>query len=160
MNPWCDVPIRELTAQARGQPIIAAVFDYWCGLNGGRAPTRPSFDFMKVYRCAPYLLMAEQVAVGRFKFIYCGTWVAENFPLDLTGKTYATESPRVSHVDWPSFFSEVIDTPCVRFGNAPIDWPSRDFSDIDYGVFPLSDADGQIRFALACLVFNERAWPR
>ncbi|MDX2145834.1 MAG: hypothetical protein SFV19_20950 [Rhodospirillaceae bacterium] len=160
MAGHCNIPIREYSERARDHPIIASVFDYWCGLSDGRAPAKAAFDFMKVYQCAPYLLMAERNEPQRYKFIYCGTWVAENFPLDLTGKTYAADSPRVSRVEWPSFFSEVIDTPCVRFGNAPIDWPSRDFADIDYGVFPLCDTDGKLRYALACLVFNERPWPR
>jgi hypothetical protein len=86
--------------------------------------------------------------------------VAENFPLDLTGKTYAADSPRVSRVNWPGFFRDVIETPGVNFGHEQIDWPNRDFSDIDYGLFPLCDGAGQVRFALACLIFNERPWPR
>jgi hypothetical protein len=139
---------------------MADVFAYWRSLNVGTVPPKSRFDFMAIYRNAPHLLMAERLATGLFRFVYCGTWVAENFPLDLTGKTYTADSPRVSRVPWPVFFAEVIDTPCVRFGNEPIDWPNREFSDIDYGIFPLCNDDGKICYALACLVFIERPWPR
>lgn len=143
-------------AEAEADPLINRVHGYWRALNGGRMVARKAFDFMAIYREAPYLLMAERQGPATFKFVYCGTEVAEHFPLDLTGKSYGPDTPRISKVPWPILFTSVIDTPCVRFGKQTIDWAGPRYSKILYGVFPLSDDSGNGRYALASLVFSGR----
>jgi hypothetical protein len=133
---------------------IAAVRAYWEKLGSGAMPTKRAFDFMQVYKQAPHLLMAERTAPGAFKFIYCGTLIADNFPLDLTGKSYAPDTPRVSKIPWPRLFASALDVPCVGFGEMPVDWPGAKFAYARFGVFPLSDDSGAARYALACLVFG------
>ncbi|GEM_PF-6283807 len=104
MTIECQIPIRELDAEAARHPTISELFTYWRSLNQGLPPTRKSFDFMSVYSVAPNLLMAEHVDKFAFRFIYCGTFVADNFPLDLTGKIFTPQTARISQVNWPSFF--------------------------------------------------------
>lgn len=111
---------------------------------------------MVVYRQAPNLLMAERIVRATFKFIYCGTTVAENFPVDLTGKHFWPEAPRVSKVPWPILFNSVLDGSCIRFGTQAIDWPGPKFSLIHFGVFRLAGDDGPERYALATFVFVGR----
>ncbi len=151
-----DVPIRNLDAEAENHPVISEVFTYWCGLNNGQPPPRTLFDFMSIYGAAPNLLMAERVDDRSFRFIYCGTFVADNFPLDLTGKVFTPQTARVSQVNWPEFFVEAIETPCIRFGREPVDWPNDEYKEVIYGVFPLAGDDGICTFALACLIFLEK----
>lgn len=139
---------------AEAEPEIAAVRAYWIKLCGGDVPAKRAFDFMGIYKQAPHLLMAERIAATEFKFIYCGTLIAENFPLDLTGKSYRPDTPRVSKVPWPRLFSTTLDTPCLRFGEMPIDWPGPKFGYARFGTFPLADDTGTPRYALACLVFG------
>jgi hypothetical protein len=149
-----EIAVRH--AEAEADPVIAAVHDYWRQLAGGGLPARKAFDFMAVYRQAPHLLMAERIDRATFKFIYCGTTVAENFPVDLTGKRFGPETPRVSKVPWPVLFNSVLDGACIRFGAQAIDWPGPKFSLIHFGVFPLAGDDGPARYALASLVFVGR----
>ena len=156
MSKACQIPIKELDPEAARHPKITDLFDYWCGLNNGHPPARKAFDFMSVYHTAPNLLMAERVDERSFKFIYCGTFVADNFPLDLTGKVFTPQTARISRVNWPGFFSESILTPSIRYGREPVDWPNDVYKEILYGVFPLAGEDGQCAFALACLIFLEK----
>ena len=141
---------------AGSHPVIQAVFSYWCSLNAGDPPKRSAFEFMDVYQQAPHLLMSERVAPRTFSFIYCGTRVADNFPLDLTGKTYGPDSVEASQIPWFDYKSLVLDTPCIRFGRDRLDWPNTEYDDILSGIFPLTDDEGAFRFPLACLVFLER----
>lgn len=143
-------------AEAEGDAVVAAVHAYWRGLIGGGVPPRKTFDFMAVYQHAPHLLMSERVDRETFKFVYCGTAVAENFPLDLTGKSYGPETPRVSKVPWPTLFNSVLDIPCVRFGKWPIDWAGPRYAAVLFSACPLSGDDGAPRFALATLRFVGR----
>ena len=108
---------------------------------------------MDVYQQAPHLLMSERIAPRTYSFIYCGTHVAENFPLDLTGKIYGPDSVEVSQIPWFDYKTEVLDEPCIRFGRGPLDWANTDFDVILSGIFPLTDDDGACRYPLACLVF-------
>jgi hypothetical protein len=147
------VSVRSFDDDAPRQPLIAGVHAYWTSLNGGAVPKRRDFDFMAVYKTAPNLLMAERLEGGAFRFIYCGTFIAENFPLDLTGKVFTPATPRVSQVRWPVFFTEAITLPCIRFSREPVDWPNDDYAEVLNGVFPLADDPGTPAFALACLVF-------
>lgn len=149
-----DVTVGVSHRDAEAEPVIMAARAYWRSVNGGRVPVKKTFDLMNVYRQAPHLLMAERIGPAEFKFVYCGTLVAENFPLDLTGKSYGPDTPRVSKVPWPQFFSTTLDGPCLRFGEMPIDWPGPKFAYARYGTFPLADDAGVPRFALACLVFG------
>lgn len=149
-----DVPVAVPHAEAEAEPVIGAVRTYWENLSGNGIPLKKSFDFMEIYRQAPHLLMTERIAPGEFKFIYCGTVVAENFPLDLTGKSYGPETPRMSNVPWPRLFSATLDQPGLRFGVMPVDWPGPKFAFARYGAFPLADDAGMPRYALACLVFG------
>lgn len=55
---------------------------------------------MNIYQQAPHLLMSERVVPKTFSFIYCGTHVAENFLLDLTGKTFGPDSLEASRIPW------------------------------------------------------------
>jgi hypothetical protein len=153
----CQIPLQVLDVEAVTNPMIGALCDYWCALAAGLPPDRALFDFMKIYKVAPNLLMAERVAPETFKFIYCGTAVAENFPRDLTGATYGPTTPRVSRVDWPIFFSEVLDGPCLRYGRVSIDWANEEHRDIIYGACPLTGKDGRPVYAVACLVFLPRS---
>jgi hypothetical protein len=148
------VPVAAAYAEAEAVPAIAGVRDYWRGLNGGRLPARRAFDFMAVYRQAPHLLLAQRTEPFRYSFVYCGTVVAENFPLDLTGKSYGPDTPKVSKVPWPRLFTAAIDGPAVHFGRWTIDWPGPRFEHVSFGVFPLSGDDRRPQFALACLVFG------
>lgn len=155
------IAIVEAHPAARSAPQIARVERYWRSLNDGNPPAKASFDFMSLYKLAPNMLMAERMggdgaAPAAFRFIYCGTFVAENFPLDLTGKTFGPTTPRTSQVPWPLFFGESLARPCLRFGREPIDWPNREYYAIDYGVFPLTGADRKPRYALACLIFIQK----
>lgn len=156
MNAIDAIDIAARHAAAEADPIIAAVHAYWRGLNGGGVPARKAFDFMAIYREAPNLLLAECQQGATYRFIYCGTTVADNFPLDLTGKSYGPDTPRISKVPWPRLFSSVIDTPCIRFGEHSIDWPGPKFSQILFGAFPLADDAGRARFAMTALAFAGR----
>jgi len=157
MAPACQIPINVLDMDAATDPVIATVCDYWCSLNGGRPPPRKAFDFMAVYKAAPHLLMAERIGPGSFKFIYCGTFVANNFPLDLMGKTFTPQTARMSRVNWPGFFTETLDTPCLRYGREPVDWPNDEYGEIIYGTFPLTDEQGRGSHSLGCLVFVKKS---
>jgi|DEB0MinimDraft_6_1074348.scaffolds.fasta_scaffold64615_2 hypothetical protein len=148
------IEIRCLDDEARDHPVLSALQDYWCSLNGGAPPRRKAFEFMDVYQLAPHLLMSERIAPRTFTFIYCGIHVAENFPLDLTGKTFSPDSVEVSRIPWFDYKSEALDVPCIRYGRDAFDWPNVDFDTILYGVFPLSDADGKMIYPLACFVFQ------
>ncbi|NKB44896.1 MAG: PAS domain-containing protein [Alphaproteobacteria bacterium] len=139
--------------EARAHPVIVAAAAYWTGLNGGRIPSRSQFEFMDIYQVAPHLLLSERVAPQTFTFIYCGTHVADNFPLDLTGKTFDPDKVKASRIPWFNYKSEALDEPCIRYGCDQFDWPNLDFNTILSGIFPLSDNDGVPRFSLACLVF-------
>lgn len=110
-GPAVSLPIHSFDIEAERHPLISEVFTYWRGLNKGRPPPRKLFDFMSIYGTAPNLLMAERVDDRSFRFIYCGTFVADNFPLDLTGKIFTPQTARVSQVNWPGFFVEVMETP-------------------------------------------------
>ena len=153
----CQIPIHILDIEAATDSVIAEVMDYWCGLNDGLPPARKAFEFMAVYKAAPHLLMAERIAPAMFRFIYCGTFVAENFPLDLTGKTFAPDTMKVSGVNWPSFFTDALDTPCLRYGRENLDWPNDEYGQITYGVCPLTDDGNRPAFALACLTFVKKS---
>lgn len=152
--PRIDVQIES--EDARDHPIIAAVTQYWASLSGGTPPPRSQFDFMAIYKAAPYLLMSERVAPRTFRFIYCGTQVAENFPLDLTGKTFGPDNVEASRIPWFEYKSQSLDQPCVRYGCDELDWPSFDFDTILSGVFPMTDDEGVLKHPLACLVFLNR----
>lgn len=141
-------------AGAEAEPEIATVRAYWEKLGSGGVPTKRAFDFMQVYKQAPHLLMAEQVGPQAFKFVYCGTVIAEHFPLDLTGKSYGPDTPRVSKIPWPRLFATTLSQPCLRFGEMPIDWPGPKFAYARFGTFPLGDDSGTPKYALACLVFG------
>ena len=153
----CQIPLQVLDVDAVTHPVIAGLCDYWCALADGTPPARAQFDFMRIYKVAPHLLMAERVEPGTFKFIYCGTTVADNFPRDLTGATYGPTTPRVSRIDWPVFFGEVLDQPCLRYGRERIDWPNAEYKDIIYAACPLVGKDGRPSYVVACLVFVPRS---
>ncbi|MDX2223817.1 MAG: hypothetical protein SFV21_13785 [Rhodospirillaceae bacterium] len=155
MTTGLELAVLQRFAESEADPVIAAVGDYWRGLARGALPPRRSFDFMAIYRHAPHLLMAERAADQAFRFVYCGTLVAENFPIDLTGRTFGPDTPRVSKVPWPRMFGGVLDTPGVLYGRMPIDWPNPRHRSIAFGIFPLADDTGAARFALACLCFEE-----
>ncbi len=157
MAQSCQIPIQVLDVEAATDAVIASVCDYWASLNGGKPAPRRAFEFMEVYKAAPHLLMAERVGDHAFKFIYCGTAVAHNFPLDLTGKIFSPETMRVSGIRWPMFFSQVLDTPCLRYGREPIDWPNDEYAEIIYGICPLTSDTGVPSHVVACLVFVERS---
>ncbi|MBT4741282.1 MAG: PAS domain-containing protein [Rhodospirillaceae bacterium] len=143
--------------EARAHPVIATAAAYWAGLNTGSMPRRSHFEFMDIYQTAPHLLMSERIAPQTFAFIYCGTHVADNLPLDLTGKTFDPANVEVSGIPWFNYKSEALDGPCIRYGCDQLDWPNLDFDIILSAVFPLSDDDGEPRFPLACLVFLNSA---
>jgi len=140
--------------EARNHPVIAAATHYWCGLNNGMPPQRSQFDFMAIYKVAPHLLMSERIADRTFSFIYCGTQVAENFPLDLTGKTFSPENVEASRIPWFEYKSQSLDAPCVRYGCDHMDWPNLDFDTILSGIFPMTNNESVLTFPLACLVFQ------
>jgi hypothetical protein len=153
----CQIPLQVLDVEAVTNPAIGALTDYWCTLAAGKPPDRTAFDFMKIYKTAPNLLMAERVAPETFKFIYCGTAVAENFPRDLTGATYGPMTPRVSRIEWGGIFKEVLDAPCMRYGRERIDWPNDEHRDIIYAACPLLGKDGRPTYVVTCLVFVLRS---
>lgn len=153
----CRIPLQVKDAEAAVHPTIAALCDYWCTLAEGQPPPRPAFDFMKIYKVAPNLLMAERLAPQTFKFVFCGTTVANNFPRDLTGLTYGPATPRISHVDWPDFFGDVLDTPCLQYGRVAIDWPNEEHRTIIYGACPLLGKGGRPDYVVSCLVFVQRS---
>ncbi len=150
------IDVRCHDDEARAHPLLSELQDYWCGLNNGAPPPRKAFEFMEVYKLAPHLLMSERVAPRTFTFIYCGTHVAENFPLDLTGRTFGPDSVEASRIPWFDYKSEALDGPCIRYGRDAFDWPNTDFDTILYGVFPLTDDDGNAVFPLAGFVFEAR----
>lgn len=153
----CQIPLQVLDVEAVTNPMIGALCDYWCTLAAGHPPDRALFDFMRIYKVAPNLLMAERVAPETFRFVYCGTTVADNFPRDLTGATFGPTTPRMSRVDWPVFFSDVLDGPCLRYGRASIDWANEEYRDILYGACPLLGKNRQPAYVVACLVFLQRS---
>ena len=153
MNGSPAITIHCHDGDARTHPVISDLLDYWSSLNKGTPPKRTAFEFMAIYKIAPHLLMSERIAPKTFAFIYCGTHVADNFPLDLTAKTFGPDNVEASRIPWFDYKSEVLDTPCIRFGRDRFDWPNLDFDTILSGVFPLTDDDGMLRYALACLVF-------
>lgn len=153
----CQIPLQVLDVEAVTHPMIGVLTDYWCSLAEGKPAPRTAFDFMKIYKVAPNLLMAERLGHKTFKFIYCGTAVAENFPRDLTGATYGPATPCVSRIDWPVSFSIVLDEPCVRYGRVRIDWANAEHRDIIYGACPLLGKDGRPAYVVTCLVFVERS---
>lgn len=157
MSQNCQIPLQILDLEAATNPLIGALCDYWCSLGAGHPPPRSAFDFMSIYKVAPNLLMAERVGRETFKFVYCGTAVADNFPRDLTGAIYGPTTPRVSRVDWPVFFSTVLDEPCLRYGRELIDWPNEENRDIIYGACPLLGKDGRPTYVVTCLVFVQRS---
>ncbi len=153
----CQIPLQVLDVEAVTNPVIGTLCDYWCTLAAGNPPHRTAFDFMKIYKVAPHLLMAERIAPETFKFIYCGTVVADNFPRDLTGATYGPTTPRVSRIDWQVFLSEVLDVPCLRYGRESIDWANEEHRDIIYGSCPLLGKDGRPTYVVTSLVFQRRS---
>ena len=148
-----SIPVNNHNDEARLHPVIDAVQTYWFSLNKGRPPKRKAFEFMDVYQHAPHLLMSERVAPRTFSFIYCGTHVAENFPLDLTGKTFGPDSVEASQIPWFDYKTEALDEPCIRFGRDSLDWANTDFDVILFGIFPLTGDEGICRYPLACLIF-------
>jgi len=148
------IEIRCHDEAARDHPLLVGLQAYWCSLNDGAPPPRKAFEFMDIYKIAPHLLMSERIAPRKFTFIYCGTHVAENFPLDLTGKRFSPESVEAGRIPWFDYKSEVLDGPCIRYGRDAFDWPNVDFDTILYGVFPLTDDDGKPSFPLAGFVFE------
>ncbi len=157
MTSHYQIPLQVLDVEAVTHPTIGALADYWCALGAGAPPARASFDFMEIYKVAPHLLMAERVAPDTFTFIYCGTAVADNFPRDLTGATFGPTTPRASRIDWPGFYSVVLDNPCLRYGRERIDWANPESSDIIYCACPLLGKDGRPAYVVSCLVFLERS---
>ena len=153
METHPSIPIQDHDDDAHAHPAMSAILSYWCALNEGNPPKRSVFEFMDVYQYAPHLLMSERVAPCTFSFIYCGTHVADNFPRDLTAKTYGPNSVEASHIPWFDYKSIAIDTPCIRFGRDRLDWPNTKYDTILSGIFPLTDDDGANRYPLACLVF-------
>ena len=153
----CRIPLQVLDIEAAAEPTIGALADYWCALAAGDPPERSAFDFMKIYKVAPNLLMAERVGRETFKFIYCGTAVADNFPRDLTGATFGPTTPRVSRIGWSLFFNDVLDGPCLRYGRESIDWANEEHRDILYGACPLLGKDGRPTYVVACLIFLPRS---
>lgn len=154
MSRHSGIDVHCESEEARDHPVIAAATDYWCGLNDGMPPTRSQFDFMAIYQVAPHLLMSERVAPHTFSFIYCGTHVAENFPLDLTGKTFGPDNVEASRIPWFEYKSQALDQPCMRYGSDHLDWPNFDFNTIWSAVFPMTDDEGLFKYSLACLVFQ------
>lgn len=157
MAQTCEIPLQVLDVEAVTHPMIGTLAEYWRALGAGAPPARAAFDFMQIYKVAPHLLMAERLAPETFKFVYCGTAVADNFPRDLTGATYGPTTPRVSRIDWPGFFTQVLDSPCLRYGRERIDWANAENSDIIYCACPLLGKDGQPGYVVSCLVFLERS---
>lgn len=157
MAQGCQIPLQVLDIEAATNPTIASVCDYWCTLADGELPPRKAFDFMAVYKAAPYLLMAQRLAPETFKFIYCGTFVADNFPRDLTGAVYGPTTPRVSQVNWPGFFGEVLDVPCMQYGRVHIDWRNDNYGDLIYGACPLTGPNDTPAYVVCCLVFLRRS---
>lgn len=153
MSQAPSISVQRHDPDAENHAAIKTVLEYWCSLNGGDTPRRSDFEFMDIYRVAPQLMMSERVAAKTFSFIYCGTGVADNSPLDLTGKTFGPDSVEASRIPWFDYKSTVLDGPCIRFGRDVLDWPNYDFDTIFSGIFPLDDAAGNHRFVLACLVF-------
>ena len=100
MTKTPKIPVRNHEDAASGHTVMRDVQDYWCGLNDGAPPKRRAFEFMHIYQQAPHLLMSERVAPKKYSFIYCGTHVAEIFPLDLTGKTFEPDSVEASRIPW------------------------------------------------------------
>jgi hypothetical protein len=152
-----QIPLQVLDVEAATHPTIGVLCDYWCSLAAGHPPARAAFDFMAIYKVAPNLLMTERLAPETFKFVYCGTVVADNFPRDVTGAVFGPNTPRVSRVSWPAIFSEVMDVPCLRYGRERIDWRNDEYRDILYGSCPLLGKDGRPAYAVTCLVFVERS---
>ena len=157
MTQSCQIPLQVLDVEAATNPTVGILCDYWCTLAGGYPPARTAFEFMSIYKIAPNLLMAERTDSQTFKFVYCGTAVADNFPRDLTGATYGPTTPRVSRVDWPIFFSEILDAPCLQYGRVQIDWANDQFGELIYGACPLLGKDGRPTYVVTCLVFQERS---
>ena len=58
----CQIPLQVLDVEAVTNPMIGVLTDYWCARAAGKPPDRSAFDFMKIYKTAPNLLMAERVA--------------------------------------------------------------------------------------------------
>lgn len=152
-----QIPLKVLDVEAVTHPVIASIADYWCALNGGRPPARKDFDFMQIYKAAPHLLLAERIAPLTFKFVYCGTAVANNFPRDLTGAVYGPNTVRVSGIRWPTIFCDVLDGPVLEYGRERMDWPNDEYSDIIYGAFPMLAPTGLASYVLACLIFMPRS---
>lgn len=148
------IAVQSFDDDAQSHPVMAAVMDYWCSLKDGHPPARTQFEFMDIYKQAPHLLMAERVAPQTFCFIYCGTHVANNFPLDLTSKTFGPDNVEASQIPWFDYKTIVLDTPCIRFGRDALDWDNAEFDTILSGIFPLTDDDGLFTYPLACLVFQ------
>ena len=153
-SPAIDVRCHD--EEARAHPLLSALQDYWCGLNDGAVPRRKAFEFMDIYKIAPHLLMSERIAPRTFTFIYCGTHVADNFPLDLTGKTFNPDSVEASRIQWFDYKSEALDVPCIRYGRDAFDWPNVDLDTILYGVFPLTNDDAIPAYPLTGFVFEAR----
>lgn len=149
----CQIPMRVLDAEAATHPAIATLSEYWCTLAEGRIPPRAAFDFMKIYKVASHLMMAERVAPETFKFIYCGTGVADNIPRDVTGLTYGPASPSATRIGWTAFYNEILERPHIRYGREPIDWPNDEHRDLLYGACPLLGKDGRPTYIVAALVF-------
>lgn len=157
MAQGCQIALHVLDLEAATHPTIATMCDYWCTLNNGLPPSRKAFAFMSIYKVAPHLLVAERIAPHTFKFIYCGTHVADNLPHDLTGFVYGPDTPRASSVNWPALCDDIVDGPCVRYDRLRIDWRNDDYGEILYGACPMCDADGQSAYVVGCLVFIRRS---
>jgi len=139
---------------ARADPRISAVFDYWRNLAPGCIPTRRQFDFMAVYRVAPYLILIRRIAPSHFKYVYFGTQLAELLGHDFTGEVNTPTNPGTTGtVDWPTRYEEFLSRHVVLFERRAIeDFPSRDFIDAYSMKCPLLDDAGEAAFMLNCLI--------
>jgi hypothetical protein len=157
MAPSCQIPIQILDMEAATDPTIQAVSDYWCSLNNGQPPRRKAFEFMAVYKAAPHLLLAERVAPETYRFIYCGTSVAENLPRDLTGLTFGPTTLRLTSNNFALTYGEVLDVPCWRFFREIVDWPNAEYDAYVCGAGPLTDEAGEAKYVLSCVIFREKS---
>ncbi len=155
MAPSCQIPIHILDIDAATDSTIQSVHDYWCSLNDGRPPRRKAFEFMDVYKAAPNLVLAERLADGQLRFIYCGTTVADNVPRDLTGLVLTPA--RASSIDFAQVYAEILDTPCWRFSRQPMEWPNDEYGEYLLGSGPLTDDDGKLVYVLTCMVFVKKS---
>lgn len=126
--------------------MVTEVARYWASKCDSRAmPTTSDIDLLDLHDLTPYLLLAD-IKANPFSVRYrmVGPQVVRHSFRDFTGEEAGSLRDNPHSLDWRSVYASLVDTRQPVYGHNII--PTIENRNVAYafGVFPLSDENGDI----------------